>query len=63
MLVSHMLYRTAQSSKVHRTESVSVMGHELIMGVSSIGSLAVSHPGAWYYKVTTCSRTEVTTIG
>jgi len=38
MLVSHMLYRTAQSSKMHRTESVSVMGHELTMGVSSTGS-------------------------
>jgi len=38
MLVSHMLYRTAQSSTAHRTESVSVMGHELTMGVSSTGS-------------------------
>jgi len=38
MLVSHMLYRTAQSSKVHRTESVLVMGHERTMGVSSTGS-------------------------
>jgi len=38
MLMSHMLYRTAQSSKVHRTESVSVVGHELTMGVSSTGS-------------------------
>jgi len=38
MLVSHMLHGTAQSSKAHRTESVSVMGHELTMGVSSTGS-------------------------
>jgi len=38
MLVFHMLYRIAQSSKSHRTESISVMGHELIMGVSSTGS-------------------------
>jgi len=38
MLVVHILYRTAQSSKAHRTESVSVMHHELIMGVSSKGS-------------------------
>jgi len=38
MLVSHMLYRTAQSSEAHRTESVTVMGHELTMGVSSTGS-------------------------
>jgi len=38
MLVFHKLYRTAQSSKAHRTESVSVMGHELTMGVSSTGS-------------------------
>jgi len=37
MLVFHMLYRTAQSSKAHRTESVSAMGHELTMGVSSTG--------------------------
>jgi len=35
MLVSDVLYRTALSSKAHRTESVSVMGHELIMRVSS----------------------------
>jgi len=35
MLMSHMLYRTAQSSKVHSTESVLVMGHELTIGVSS----------------------------
>jgi len=38
MLVFHMLCRIAQSSRAHRTESVSVMGHELIMGVSSTGS-------------------------
>jgi len=38
MLMSHMLYRTAQSSTAHRTESVSVMGHELTMGLSSTGS-------------------------
>jgi len=38
MLVSHKLYRTAQSSKAHRTELMSVMGHELTMGVSSTGS-------------------------
>jgi len=38
MFVSHMLYKTAQSSKAHRTESVSVMGNELTMGVSSTGS-------------------------
>jgi len=38
MLVSHMFHRTSQSSKAHRTESVSVMGHELIMEVSSTGS-------------------------
>jgi len=71
MLVSHMLYRTAQSSKVHRTESVSVMGHELTMEVSSTGSdqkqqntLAISRcSGAWHYKITTRSGTEVTTIG
>jgi len=35
MLVFHMLCRIAQSSKVHRTESVSVMGCEQTMGVSS----------------------------
>jgi len=34
--VFHMLYRIAQSSEMHKTQSVSVMGHELIMGVSSI---------------------------
>jgi len=38
MLVFHTLYRTAQSSKVHRTESVSVMGHGLTTGVSFTGS-------------------------
>jgi len=38
MLVSHMLYRTAQSSTAHRTESVSVMGHALTMEDSSTGS-------------------------
>jgi len=38
MLVSHMFYGTAQSSKAHRTESVSVLDHELLMGVSSTGS-------------------------
>jgi len=38
MLTSHTLYRTAQSSKAHRTESVSVMGQELTMDVSSTGS-------------------------
>jgi len=38
LLVSHMFYRTAQSLKAHGTESVSVMGHELTMGVSSTGS-------------------------
>jgi len=32
MRVFHMLYRKAP---VHRTKSVSVTGHELIMGVSS----------------------------
>jgi len=36
--MSHMLYRTAKSSIAHRTESVSVMGYELTMGVSSTGS-------------------------
>jgi len=36
--VFHMLYRTAQSTGAHRTESVSVMGHELTLGVSSTGS-------------------------
>jgi len=34
-------YRTAQSSKAHRTEPVSVMGHELATRVRSTGSLAV----------------------
>jgi len=38
MLMFHMLYRIAQSSKPHRTESMSVMGYELIMTVSSTGS-------------------------
>jgi len=38
MLVSHMFYKTAQSLKAHRTESVSVMSHGLTMGVSSTGS-------------------------
>jgi len=38
MLVSHMLYRTTQSSKAHRTESVSAMGYGLTMEVSSTGS-------------------------
>ena len=35
MLVFRMLCRITQFSKVHRTESVSMMGHELTMGVSS----------------------------
>jgi len=43
-----------------RAESVSVMGHELTMGVSSTGSRC---SGAWHYKVTTRSGTEVTTTG
>jgi len=38
MLVSNMLCRTAQSSKALRTKSVSVMGNELTMGVTSTGS-------------------------
>jgi len=33
-----LVYRTAQSSKAHRTESASVMGHKLTMRVSSRGS-------------------------
>jgi len=72
MLVSHMLYKTAQSSKAHKTESVSVMGHQLSewewvpqdRTKNSKTSLTVSRcSGAWHYKVTTCSGTEVTTIG
>ena len=35
MLVFRMLCRITQSSKAHRTESVSVMDHEQTMGVSS----------------------------
>ena len=35
IVVFHKLCRTAWSSSMHRTESVSVMGHELTMGVSS----------------------------
>jgi len=36
MLVSHMLYRTSQSSKAHRTKSVVVMGHELTMEMNNV---------------------------
>jgi len=39
MLVFHKLYRTAQSVRAHRTESVSVMGHELTIAASSKRSL------------------------
>jgi len=35
MLVFRILCRITQSSKVHRTESVSVMDHEQTVGVSS----------------------------
>jgi len=38
MLVFYKLCRIARSSRVHRTESVSVMGHKLTLIVSSIGS-------------------------
>jgi len=48
--VSHMLYKTAQSSKAHRTESVSVTGHELTMGVSSKDRTRNSKTSlAWQY--------------
>jgi len=38
MLVFHKLYGTTQSSESHRTESVSVTGHELTTAASSTGS-------------------------
>jgi len=38
MVVFHKLCRTAQSSTVHKTESVSVMGHARSVTVCSIGS-------------------------
>ena len=38
MVVFHKLCRTAWSSRLHRTESVSVMGHPLLAAVCSIGS-------------------------
>jgi len=37
MVVFDKLYRTAQSTQVHRTESLSVMGHAQSVAVSSQG--------------------------
>ena len=38
MVMSHMLYRTDQSSSARRTVSVSTLGRELFLVVSSTGS-------------------------
>ena len=38
MVMSHMLYRTDQSSSACRTVSVSMLGRELFLVVSSTGS-------------------------
>ena len=61
MVVFHKLCRTTRSSRVHRTESVSVMDHARLAAVSSQGqtryseiSLSMSRRSeAWYCQIVT----------
>ena len=68
MIVFHQLWRTAWSSRVHRTESVSLMGH---VWSPAVGSTRSDHrltfslsilrgSGARYYKVAMHCRTKMT---
>jgi len=71
VLVFHKLCRVARSIGAHRTESVSVTGHELAAEVSSTGLLdqkqqnktpVPRRSGVGYCKVSMCCKKQVQTI-